>query len=1042
MVKKLTLFIIALLFCSTFFLNTYSNVSAQNNLNSSIKIEVTPQPCRAGGGCPTDLIPIYAQKNEACATSLDQFKQFPTTRHYWIEDPEITAQGKANERARQFVYWAMNRSAIDDAKVLKDIWNITRNIAYFFTLFIAALFGIGFIVSKKTNFQANIKVWPTIVKIVLMLLYISFSASIVLLLIQLSEVFMKFFVENLGGSQLFNIYFKGISQEANYTEFIGCRDLNLRVQEGVQTELFLLRLTNITYYVMGVMLILRKILLWFLLFVAPFLALLMPFVFIRNIGWIWIGVFFQWLCYGPLFALFLGALSRIWAAGIPFAFDFSRVKQLDGYIYPTGINILYGGPGQVGVRSLNGVNNGNYIDTFAEYIITLIMLWAAVFFPWWLLRIFRDYCCDGIYAMKNILLAMYDQSRGNPPKGPQNPPAPTLPSLKLDRPKDTSTETDVKVTVKMKTMEEIRKVKTEDISKSMSLKVTKLSDIARIETNKQQSEMVKKNLNLLSNPIKAQTPAERQQFMNMRTELFSRAVKNDSIAKNMLSSTTTSRIEQLKQREEFLKTTPHFESLSKSISQQNNISEDTMSSITTNYMHSLSKQGNITKTISELAKIPQQQVQSVLSAYSQNISKPINQIVKIVATKTDVTEAKVKQVIKLSGMMSQHSNIIRDVTNREQIKTQELAQTLRSLATSTTQDAAAAHATPQPVTKLISSQANISEEKAQSVTETVMKSVAANEEVMKSLQQQTGLQEQQVKNVITTYAQNVTQAPDVIADRINQTSGVEVAKVNTVIKVVSENIANSKDVVEDVAQKTGVKAEEIENVIQAQVPLAAEPEQHVEQTIAIPPSVSIEDYEEVKEMWEKQYEEGDVPVSDNVQSRDEWVEQDIVIITNTLNKLISTDDNLRQEGLEEIGFILPIFTINNLKGEELLVYLKAKLTAAKAVKKDLEKEKKLRAKFEKEKEDDEENMEFVEIKKPKEAEKPMEMEMELDEENGGEKKEKNIEDLGKEFDEEEKSEEMPEYKEPQEKELGYDEYEDDPLAKIRSKLDKRGSEEE
>jgi hypothetical protein len=132
-------------------------------------------------------------------------------------------------------------------------------------------------------------------------------------------------------------------------------------------------------------------------------------------------VFFQWIFYGPLFAIFLGALAKIWKAGIPFLFDFSRTvdaKNYIGYVFPTGINITYGGPAQIGIQKLSALNNGNYIDTFAEYVITLIMLWAVFFFPWWLLRIFRDYCCEGINAVKNVLMSMYDQQRSNNPKAP------------------------------------------------------------------------------------------------------------------------------------------------------------------------------------------------------------------------------------------------------------------------------------------------------------------------------------------------------------------------------------------------------------------------------------------------------------------------------------------------------------------------------------------------------------------------------------------------------------------------------------------------
>ena len=99
--------------------------------------------------------------------------------------------------------------------------------------------------------------------------------------------------------------------------------------------------------------------------------------------------------YGPLMALFLGGLANIWNAKsvhIPYIFDFSRVNDMAQVVYPTSINILYGGPAQ----QLKIFNTSNYVDTFAEYIISLIMLWVVLILPWWLLRIFRDYCCDAV----------------------------------------------------------------------------------------------------------------------------------------------------------------------------------------------------------------------------------------------------------------------------------------------------------------------------------------------------------------------------------------------------------------------------------------------------------------------------------------------------------------------------------------------------------------------------------------------------------------------------------------------------------------------
>ena len=421
MVKKLTSFVGVAIFVLFFGTSVLAQAAPTPE-----PIDTNPLPCSMApnlGNCPKEMTTIYDSKagspfykGEKCVNTYAEFTKNPLAYHYWALDEQVTSQGKANERARQFMYWVMTKSAIDQHPIIRQIWTVTQNVTLFLFLLVAALFGIGYIVGQRSDFQLKVQIWPIIYKIGLGLLYIVFSYAIIMTFIQLSEVLMKFFIESLGGSKLFNIYFTGeTSKEASYATFVGCRDLNMKVQEAVKSEMLLMKITNVTYYAMSIMLLLRKILLWFLLFAAPFLALLMPFIFIRNVGWIWIGVFAQWVFYGPLFALFLGALTKIWQSGIPFPFDFSRTTQVSGYIYPTGINIVYGGPAQVGTQIISALNNGNYVDTFAEYVISLIMLWAVIIFPWWLLRIFRDYCCDGIMAMKNVLMSMYDRMAPPPP---------------------------------------------------------------------------------------------------------------------------------------------------------------------------------------------------------------------------------------------------------------------------------------------------------------------------------------------------------------------------------------------------------------------------------------------------------------------------------------------------------------------------------------------------------------------------------------------------------------------------------------------------
>ena len=761
----------------------------------------------------------------------------------WVRDYEVEALGKGGERARQFISWVLTHPSIDNHPTILSIWSFSRNVVYFLLLLTAIFMGIGIIVNQRANFNLKIEVAPLLVKLFLLLLYTTFSATIVLLIIQTSDILMQFFIKRLGADKLFNIFFLpggGSSlaeSEESYRSFYGCRNLNPMHLEMYRTSMFLIRFTNMTYYVIGIMLILRKIILWFLLIVSPFLAILLPYVFIRNIGWIWIGVFFQWVFYGPLFALFLGGLAKIWnsATHIPYIFDFSRAARGD-WVYPTVIRILYGGPAQ----QLNFRNSANYVDTFAEYIISLIMLWTVIFLPWWLLRIFRDYCCEGIYAMKNILLSMYDSFKtGGLP--PIHPLAPTPTSTTAGLARKIPEEKELISKIKLETIEEIKRTKTEDIHRVMNISVQKLTDIARFETNKQLQQTVTKNIEYLQNPMRAETPTERQRFMNIRTELFDRAIKGDVLAKQTLASISSARYEKIAQQEKILKTIP--------------------------------------------------------------------QMVPIVKTTS----------VKVGLPVDKTTNILSSVFN----------------------------------------------------------SLATNTQIVNNLSSQTNISSSQVQSVVSamTNMKNLNQPAQTLINNIAQQVGIDKEKVKQVIERTAFIVKDQKELLKQTAEKENVNEQVVEKVLESHLPLVAEPEKHVEETVAIPPTVSIEDYEEVKNMWVDQYEKGEIPVSENIKNREDWVKNDIITITNILNKILSTDEKLKAEGLEEVGYILPLFMINNFSGEELVVYLRAKLEAAKQVNRELEKEKEV-----KEKAEGEEKQEEVLVEAPKKAKKEQEKAMEMKEE--------------------------------------------------------------
>lgn len=822
-----------------YFLTIFISLLFLINVNYSFAQEATPVPTNEsppkcqGGVCLPELDAIYQEqgKGEECITDYAKFKTDPGKYHLWIEDQDVTTQGKSNDRARQFIYWVTTHSAIDNHPVLTKIWSTTRNLSYFLVILTAALLGLGIIIGQKTNFETGIKLWPAVSKILLSIFYIAFSATVVISLIQLSEILMKFFIENLGGKDLFNIYFSSISQEKNYVDFVGCRDINIRVQEAARTEMTLLKLTNWSYYFMGGMLLIRKVILWFLLFVSPFLAILLAFSLIKNVGMIWIGVFFQWVFYGPLLALFLGGLASIWKFGIPFVFDFSRVNTTAGYIYPTAINILYGGPAQ----TLSTVNNGNYIDTYVEYIVTLIMLWIVTIFPWWLLRIYRDYCCEGINAMKNIMLSNLNPGH---PSGPSPSPTPIPANInsKVGVEMKIPREIGAMATTRIETIEEIKKAKTEDISRSLNIKASNITDIANFETNRTLNETTNKNINYLKNPIQASTPAERQKYMNIRSELSSRASKSDFAARQVINVFTASKAEQPRIRQNILTTLP--------------------------------KMVPVSQIVSFKIKLPQEKVQEISTA--------------------------------ITNIIINNKNII----------------------------------------LLIS--------------------------------QKSGIDQEKTTQILNSFHQNINIPATEVIKKISEDTKIEKFKVASVIKEFSKQIKSDNNMNETVAKENDLDLEQIKKVIEAQNLVISEPEKNIEQTITIPQTVSIDEYEQVKKMWIQQYEKGEVPVTENIKTRDVWVNHDIVFITNTLNKLFSPDVQAKQQGLDEVGYILPIFLVNNMSGEQLVTYLKAKIEAAKTIKVLMDREREVTERLKA-------KVEEVDVLKPKkkEAEKTMELKEEL-----------------------------------------------------------------
>lgn len=318
----------------------------------------------------------------------------------WQSDAEVTFTGKLAARSEDVLDWLLENyqwaKFASSTTPFDKLWEFIRN-TVFAILGLFILIGAFLMIITRGR---SLTVKRLIVRFVMVLILVVFSFSIVRTIYALTDIIQGFFLvlpqadgtsRTISTQDLLNVAF-------NYGEFTGFRRTGPNYNESAITSLLLIKVTAATYYTMFIILIIRKVILWFFILVSPVFPLLLFFKPVRNTAKIWIGEFFRWVLYAPLFAIFLRGLVEIWkfgvgtnnATGVPLAFQTSlagTTSTLGKVDYPTAINILLGGPGQL----VLGNNNVNFRDTFVLYLVALLMLWMVIILPWILLRIFLDY---------------------------------------------------------------------------------------------------------------------------------------------------------------------------------------------------------------------------------------------------------------------------------------------------------------------------------------------------------------------------------------------------------------------------------------------------------------------------------------------------------------------------------------------------------------------------------------------------------------------------------------------------------------------------
>ncbi len=341
----------------------------------------------------------------------------------WQADDEVTFTGKLAARSEDVLDWLLENyqwaQFSGSATPFDTLWEFIRN-TVFAVLGLFILAGAFLMIITRGR---SLTVKRLIIRFVLVLVLVIFSFSIARTIYSLTDIVQGFFLVRDGvvitTKDLLNVAFE-------YPEFKGFRRIGPEYNESAITSLLLIKATSATYYTMFIILIIRKVILWFFILVSPVFPLLLFFKPIRNTAKIWVGEFFRWVLYAPLFAIFLRGLVEIWkfgvgtnnATGVPLKFVTESAGTLTspGLLdYPTAINILLGGPGQL----VLGNNNVNYRDTFVLYLVALLMLWMVIILPWILLRIFLDYFNS--FAGEDSNLFKFLARNGLPPAGHYRP---------------------------------------------------------------------------------------------------------------------------------------------------------------------------------------------------------------------------------------------------------------------------------------------------------------------------------------------------------------------------------------------------------------------------------------------------------------------------------------------------------------------------------------------------------------------------------------------------------------------------------------------
>ncbi len=522
----------------------------------------------------------FAAGGPGPGTQLQPGQQQPTTgssaasQSIWVIDPEVTFIGKNAARAGLFLDWTLknynwvcvnrvtDRQCDDSNNPIAQYWSLIVLYIVVPLLFVVILATSMVIIITRGKSLTIMRFIPRFVAVVLLIV---FSYSLLQFFYQFTDLIQGFFLRsNINNpcppdciSQKDLLYVGW-----DYRTFVGLRLLGDQYAESAFISLLLTKLTALTYFVMVFLLLVRKIILWFFIIVSPIFPILLLYYPVRNTAKIWIGEFFRWLLYAPLFAIFLNGLVYLWKNQIPLVFVNSNIGNASQIVFPTAVNILLGGPRQF----VTPTNSVNLIETFALYVVSLIMLWIVILLPWILLQIFLDYASNfapGDTAVMKTLVNMASTNK-QPPGGGGKSESPggaaiALPfAKKFAIPKDlgpgpagAAKELNVQnmqATFAQPTSIPLANINSATVNAQVlsaaNVKVPSLRDIAkydaalmsRDQSKQQETTRMTQTLERIANPVSVTNTVERDRYVEIHENISTNNEKGNLLANSIMNA--------------------------------------------------------------------------------------------------------------------------------------------------------------------------------------------------------------------------------------------------------------------------------------------------------------------------------------------------------------------------------------------------------------------------------------------------------------------------------------------------------------------------